>query len=70
VPDIDPHFGPRLRSLREARRLTVQDLAEAAGVSRPTVYDLEAGTRTPTWPTVLALADALDVTPDHFLPPA
>ena len=41
-------------------------LATAAGLSRPAVYALEAGKRSPAWETVCKLADALGVSVAKF----
>lgn len=54
-------FSVRLRQLREAVPMTVQELAEAAGLSRQAVYDLEAGKRDPALSTLRVLAVALGV---------
>jgi transcriptional regulator with XRE-family HTH domain len=43
-------FGARLRALREARRQTLKEMAEAIGVSSAYLSALEHGRRgTPTW---------------------
>jgi DNA-binding XRE family transcriptional regulator len=54
-------FGEHLRRLRDARGLTQQKLAEAAKLTKETVYLIEKGRRVPSWPTVVALAAALKV---------
>ena len=60
-------FGNRLKILREAKGLTQKDLGDAAGGMKDSaIARLEAGHRSPTWDTVLALASALGVTPDAF----
>lgn len=68
--DKDTGFGARLRAVREAKGLTVTELAELAGMVPPVVSRLESGGRTPNWATVIALAESLGVTPNDFLPPA
>lgn len=66
--NIAKAFGRRLRALREGKGLTQAALGEAAGGMQDTaIARLEAGKRTPSWDTVLALAEALGVTPDAFL---
>jgi transcriptional regulator with XRE-family HTH domain len=61
-------FGGRLRELREAADLTRPQLAERAGLrSEKGIRDIEQGLRMPYWDTVLALCDALGVTPDAFI---
>lgn len=59
-----PPFGASLRRLREAAGLSVQQLAERAGLDRQSVYNYEAGTRRPTWDAVQQLAAALGVPTD------
>jgi len=53
-------FGERLRALRQAARLTQEELAERAGMTAAGISAIERGIRTRTYPrTVAALADAL-----------
>jgi transcriptional regulator with XRE-family HTH domain len=63
------HFAGRLRELREAKGLSRQQLAEKAGLKVGGIRDLEQGRRLPGWETVLALAEALSVTPNAFTEP-
>lgn len=66
TPDRDPlavAFGRRLRDLRESQGLSRDALATLSGVSHRALDYLELGHRAPTLPTVMALADALGVTP-------
>ncbi|MEU6485082.1 helix-turn-helix domain-containing protein [Streptomyces sp. NPDC046887] len=59
-------FGALLRSLRLARALTLEGLAEASGLSARGIGDLERGRRaTPQRRTVTALAEALRLTPEE-----
>lgn len=63
-------FRRRLREAREARGWTAQQLADAAGMYPTVIYKLETGQRkAPTLDEVLALALALDVSPDAFVLP-
>lgn len=59
-------FGSELRRLREARGLTQDALADAAGLSRRFVVSLEAGTANPSLLRLLALSHALGVTPGRL----
>jgi transcriptional regulator with XRE-family HTH domain len=59
-------FAGRLRELREAAGLSRKHLAERAGLKEGGVRDIEQGINNPTWPTVLALCDALGVDPNAF----
>jgi transcriptional regulator with XRE-family HTH domain len=52
--------------MRERRGWT-QQLAERAGIARATVADLEQQRYAPTWPTVVALAEALGADCRAFL---
>ena len=54
-------FGRRLRSLREARSLTQQQLGEAAEVSYKYVGAIERGEENPSLRVLVSLASALDV---------
>ncbi|WP_103960933.1 helix-turn-helix domain-containing protein [Nonomuraea solani] len=57
-----PGFGEVLRAQRHAASLTLEQLAEASGVSARTLSDMERGrSRGPQHRTVTALADALDL---------
>lgn len=57
----DESFGARLKKLREASKLTQEQLAECSGLDVGTVRQLEQGTRTnPQWQTVCALARGLE----------
>lgn len=63
-------FDSRLRALRKAAGLSQAELADKTGLNRFGVAKLEQGQREPGWATVIALARALGVTPNDFLPPA
>ncbi len=52
---------PGLRMLRRGRGLTQRELAELAGISQTTVYELEAGRRGAYPKTVRRLAHGLNV---------
>ncbi|MER5700442.1 helix-turn-helix domain-containing protein [Micromonospora sp. NPDC002296] len=64
-------FGRVLKALRDSRRLTQEELAEASGSSVRTIREMERGrVRTPQRRTVVLLADALglaDADRDGFL---
>ncbi len=69
-------LSSNLRRLREAKGLSQDALAEAAGLSRAGYRNLEAGESEPRAATVMALARALDTSPADLiraappLPPA
>jgi transcriptional regulator with XRE-family HTH domain len=54
-------IGGRVRQERQSRRWTLDRLAEAAGVSRRMVFNVEKGSANPSVGTLLRLSDALGV---------
>jgi antitoxin component HigA of HigAB toxin-antitoxin module len=56
-----------VKAWREHRRLTLQALADAAGVSKPYVSQIEGGKRAGTAATLRKLAAALGVAPGALL---
>ncbi|MFJ8593927.1 helix-turn-helix domain-containing protein [Streptomyces sp. NPDC093598] len=57
---ITAPFGRMLRALRQSRRLTIEELAEASGISGRAIGDMERGrSRRPHRGTVTALAQGL-----------
>lgn len=59
-------FSQRLRELREYKGLTQAALASRSGLRQASIADYERGRSEPTWSSVLALADALGISPDDF----
>ncbi len=59
--------GPRLRALRQRRRLTLAQLSEETGVSVSTLSRLESGQRRPTLELLLPLARAHQVPLDELV---
>lgn len=60
-PDVEP-----MRVWRVRRRMTQQDLADAAGVSRQTISNLERGATSPLNNLVReAIADALEIPAEY-----
>lgn len=58
-------FGERLRTFRRGAGLTIEELAEASGVSARAISDMERGhSRAPQARTLAALADALALKDD------
>lgn len=57
----------RIRELRKAKRLTMTELAVAAGVSVPYMYDLEMGRRGAKPETLYRIAVALECTVEDLL---
>jgi len=60
-------FGRRLRETRIQKKLTQQALADKIKVELRTYQRYEQGSREPSFATLLALADALDVSTDYLL---
>ena len=59
-------MGYKIKELREAMKMTQEELAEKSGVSRGTISALENGIdRTTTSKTLVKLAQALDTTVDR-----
>lgn len=54
-------FGDRLRELRKERGWTQERLAEAAGMDRSFIADVERGARFPGLDTCWRLADGLGI---------
>lgn len=64
--DPDPfavQVGERIRQLRKERQLSLPALAQASGISRGHLSDIERGMAVMTLRTLLHLADALEVPP-------
>jgi transcriptional regulator with XRE-family HTH domain len=60
-------LAARLKALRARRGLSQEQLAEAAGISRPHVARLETARQDPTLSTIGKLARALKVKPAELL---
>lgn len=60
-PPSAESFGARLQRLRKQRGLTMSQLAERLGVSKPTVWAWEQGRARPVEARMEALAEALEV---------
>jgi transcriptional regulator with XRE-family HTH domain len=57
----DPALGLAIKTLREARKLTQEELASQAGMTFGTVSRLESAKSAPAWATVMQVIDALGV---------
>jgi transcriptional regulator with XRE-family HTH domain len=60
----------RLKTVRERKAFTQEQLAEKAGVSRATLARIETGQNEPYPSTVRKIADALGVEPEQLMEPA
>jgi transcriptional regulator with XRE-family HTH domain len=63
------HLSRNLRTLREARGLTQQQMAKLSGVPRPTWANLESGAANPTLSVLARVADALQVRLEELIEP-
>ncbi len=63
------NLSRNIRSLREARGLTQQQLAERSGVPRPTWANLESGSANPTLSVLVRAASALNVSIEELIGP-
>lgn len=61
-------IGSRLRALRAAKRMTLQEVATKVGVSKPHIWELEKGDNpNPSAKTLTGLASLYGVSVDHLL---
>jgi transcriptional regulator with XRE-family HTH domain len=60
-------FGLALRDLRKEKRHSQHSLSEACGLHRTYVGLLERGRYSPSLATIVALAEALETTPDDLM---
>jgi transcriptional regulator with XRE-family HTH domain len=62
-----PQMGERLRTARQARNLTLRDLAQRLGVSPSMISQIETGRASPSVSTLYAIASELDISLDELL---
>lgn len=60
------HIGKKLKALRLSRKLRQYEVAEAVGVSRAMISNLEAGRRSLTLDTLKSFADYYKVSLEYF----
>ena len=63
-------IGPRLKSWREKRSMTLAELSETTGISSSTLSRLESGKRAPNLELVVPIARALRLELDDIVPRA
>ena len=61
------HLADNIKALREARNLSQQQIAKAAGVPRATWTNLESGGANPTLAVLVKVANALQIRVDELL---
>ena len=59
-------IADKLKTLRKAKGMTQQDVADAIGISRGTIAGYEIGRRTPRFPDLQRLAELFGVGLDFF----
>lgn len=62
-PDLAVAIGKGIRANRQRLKLTIEQLAEAAGVDANYLAHVETGSKTPSLPMVAKVLDALDIGP-------
>lgn len=67
MEDILEALGPRLRAVRTARRMTLEQVAQATGISVSTLSRLESGQRRPTLELLLPLAQTYGLPLDDLV---
>jgi transcriptional regulator with XRE-family HTH domain len=65
--DICVRLGERIRALRKSRGWRQIDLAAHSGIGKNHICELERGTREIGLRNLVAIAAALDTTPDSLL---
>jgi transcriptional regulator with XRE-family HTH domain len=66
MPEADV-FPRRLKSAREMRKLTQNELGQRANLPATSIAHFEAGSRKPSFDNLRKLATALEVTTDYLL---
>lgn len=67
MTDINRNLAENVRRLREARKLSQQQIARLSGVPRPTWASLETGTANPTLAVLSKAANALNVSIEELV---
>ncbi|ACR32548.1 helix-turn-helix domain-containing protein [Burkholderia glumae] len=60
-------IGARMRALRQRLKLTLDEVAAAAGISKPFLSQVERGRATPSLASLAGIARALGVTMQYFV---
>ncbi len=59
--DSAAQVGPRIKTVRQARRMTIESLAEASGLTKSFLSKVERGKSTPSVAALLRIASALEI---------
>lgn len=60
-------LGKRIRDIRLEKKISIQKLADCAGVQRSFINQLENGDRLPSFGTLIAIINTLEVSADELL---
>lgn len=66
-PASSQAFGRHLRALREGRGWSQQELADAADITKKTVYRIETAQTSPTLDVLVCLAEGLEISLPELL---
>lgn len=69
MEDWRGRFGKRVRSLRQSRALTQEQLALEVGIDLTYLGGIERGRRNPTLLVIVRIAEAMNVEPADLLRP-
>jgi len=67
LTEVVSSIGPKIRELRNTRKLSLQQLADRSDVSPAAIHKVEQGNMVPTITTLLKLAAALDRPVSYFV---
>lgn len=65
--ELNHEIGDRIRSLREGKSQTREQLAEAAHISPQFLFEIETGRKGMTVKTLIGIAKSLNVSTDYIL---
>ena len=54
-------LGKKIRQVRNAQKISQEQLAFECGLSRPYISYLESGLKSPTFETLLSIAEAMNI---------
>ncbi|MDI6601626.1 MAG: cupin domain-containing protein [Thermoanaerobacteraceae bacterium] len=66
MPEIDIDLGTKLRNLRKTKHMSIEQLAEKAGLSIGLISQIERNLNSPTVSTLYKIAEALDTHIGYF----
>lgn len=65
--NLDKKIGKNIKRIRNDRKITQKELAEALGIIEQTVSKIERGIFSPSFSTLLKICEILDTTPNELL---